>query len=699
MAEELTELSALHGFADGDINTDGYLAVIPAYQKVYLADGRDFDDKGYHKIDHINTKVVGTSDAALTNGEPVTQATSGAKGFYDECTDVKLAGAITVASVPFQLGEKVTQLVTLAEGYVVYVGSGFINVCTISRNNSTGVVIPFTASVNDVTGVTSGAVMATVDTVSTDGTDRFHYIYRTTTTEFDQDNAITGGISGSILTPLTAADGSPDLGACIQHFYPDASGSDGTFTVTYEGETTAAIAYNASTATITTAIDLLSTVTAGDIVVSGTTFDSGNSTTPLIFTFLSTLGSVNGATITESMGTTTSVTTKILQTGFTTITAPPHWLTWKPQAPGIFPDGGSNVGCLCFGRVFLNSMNNPHQWFYSRTAKPTDWDAAQTDVAAAGSSQSAKAGEVGNPIIATVGYKDYFLIFGCASEVWILRSDPLQGGVLTAVSKVTGFFSPTSWCWDDDNNLYFLGLDGIYMLTAEAIINAQPPKNITKKNVPKLVQRMGLNRRTDRVAMEYDKERYGIEISISAKDGDWSTNFWLDLRTGGVFPDAFPNRQHSASMLYYDPYKSSSRALLMGGYDGWIRKYDDTEKNDEGSNAIDSFVNLGPIASTREPRMRVETNETSLVLGEDSDGVTIDIYTGDSADNLVSTVIAGTNTPLATKVLTGDGLRNSIRNRVSGKAISHKISNSNADETWSMEDINMKLKESGRKKV
>jgi len=43
----LTELVAAHGFADGDINTDGYVAVIEAWQKIYYADGRDFDEKGY----------------------------------------------------------------------------------------------------------------------------------------------------------------------------------------------------------------------------------------------------------------------------------------------------------------------------------------------------------------------------------------------------------------------------------------------------------------------------------------------------------------------------------------------------------------------------------------------------------------------------------------------------------------------------
>lgn len=713
----LTKLDSEHGFPpSGDINTDGYLAVVPSFQEVFIADGRDFDDKGYHRLDFYTTKVVGTADGALTFGEAVIQDSSGVTGYYFGCEDVKLTitGNIGDVDVPFQLGELVSQAVTLAKGYVNYVGlasdgTGFINVVPISRNPTTGALIDFTASSNAITGATSGATAAVVGAVSAISIDKFHYIYRTSTTEFDQNNDIVGNLSGQKVTPLTAADGSPDAGSAIQHVYTvTGAGSSGTFTLTYDGQTTTDIAYNANAATIKTALEVLSTVTVDDIAVtfqSGSDFSAVTPTNAMILTFISTLGSVNPVSGTESMGTATAIVVKPFTTGFTTVTAPPHWKTWKPVAnnsavtdPGIMPDGGSNIGTLCFGRIFLNSMKNPNIWFCSRVGDPLDWDSSQTDVAAATTSQNAKAGEVGAPITAMVAYKDHYLIFGCTNEVWIMRSDPLQGGVNTNVSRSTGFFGPNSWAWDDKNNLYFLGTDGIYMLSAEAIINAQPPVNITKERVPKLVTSMGLNRRTDRVVMGYDKERYGIEISVTQKDGAWSTVFWLDLRTGGIFPDSFPSGQDPASLFYFDSYKTTERGLLMGGYDGFIRKFDEAEKDDEGSNAINSFVSIGPFVSTREPRMKVETNETSLVMGEDTDGITVDIHTGDSGDNVVTKVIAG-STPLVTKTLAGDGVQNSVRQRVSGKGIAIKLKNSTASETWSIEDVNIELKESGRKKV
>jgi hypothetical protein len=381
----------------------------------------------------------------------------------------------------------------------------------------------------------------------------------------------------------------------------------------------------------------------------------------------------------------------------TGVVSPPHWLNWIPT-DGDLPDGGSNIGCLCFGRIFLNSMLNPHQWSCSRIFDPLDWDTSQTDVGSATISQNAKAGEVGDAIVAMIPYKDSYLIWGCANEMWILRSDPLQGGVNTCLSKATGIFSPTSYCWDDKNNLYFLGTDGIYSLSSEAIYNAQPPENITKQRIPKLITSLKLNRRTDRVVMGYDKQRYGIQVAITQQDGQWSVNFWIDLRTGGVFPDTFPSTQTQSSIFYFNSFKSEERGLLLGGYDGFIRKYDETAKSDEGSNTIESSVVLGPINSnSSDTRAKVAINEISLTLGDESDGIDVNVYQAKSADLLVDNILDNA-TPALTKTFTGDSLKNSIVDKVAGISTAMKISNSTVDQSWSTEEINIILSNEGRQK-
>ena len=66
--------------------------------------------------------------------------------------------------------------------------------------------------------------------------------------------------------------------------------SSGTFTLTYEGQTTAAIAYNASTTSIQDALEALSNVNPNDITVEGSRLSQAGATT---FTFRDTAGDVN----------------------------------------------------------------------------------------------------------------------------------------------------------------------------------------------------------------------------------------------------------------------------------------------------------------------------------------------------------------------------------------------------------------------
>jgi flagellar hook-associated protein 2 len=88
--------------------------------------------------------------------------------------------------------------------------------------------------------------------------------------------------------------------------------TDGTFTLTYDGQTTAAIDRGASTAQIQDALEALSNVEAGDITVSGVKLRDDGDT---IFTFHDTLGdvsmiSIDTSNLIPSSGWTFSETTK-----------------------------------------------------------------------------------------------------------------------------------------------------------------------------------------------------------------------------------------------------------------------------------------------------------------------------------------------------------------------------------------------------
>ena len=378
------------------------------------------------------------------------------------------------------------------------------------------------------------------------------------------------------------------------------------------------------------------------------------------------------------------------------IVAPPHWLNWT-LSTGSFPDGGSNIMALCWGRVFMNSIQNPHQWFATRINDPLDLLLVVDDVASAQNSQATKkAGLVGDKIIAMIPYKGNTMVFGCLNNMFVMRADPAKGGFFTTLSDTTGIFSDTAYCWDDKNNLYFMGSDGIYGLTAAAIIEGQPPTNLTKEHLPKLISNLGLNRRTDRVTMEYDKDRYGIEISVSQYDGVWSAIFWLDLRTGGVFPEEYQEAHTPTILAYFDSRVKSQRTLLAGCNDGYIRKWDESEKSDDGAAAIESEVLLGPIVG-QNIRAKVSLDELSIRTGIDTDSITASVYSGLTAQHLIKNVIDN-ESPKVSKTFAVDKLLPSIRQHVEAVAVGIKLSNDSVASSWSMEKIDIDLQESGRSK-
>jgi hypothetical protein len=97
--------------------------------------------------------------------------------------------------------------------------------------------------------------------------------------------------------PLTLLTTNVGYDTEVQTLTADAAAINGTFTLTYGGQTTSALAYNANAATIKAALEALSTVNANDIAVAGTTLDSGG---PLTFTFIASLGNVSLLTIDDS---------------------------------------------------------------------------------------------------------------------------------------------------------------------------------------------------------------------------------------------------------------------------------------------------------------------------------------------------------------------------------------------------------------
>jgi len=152
----------------------------------------------------------------------------------------------------------------------------------------------------------------------------------------------------TISVSTTAATGSGSPVNEVQTVTLTGTPSGGTFTLTYDGQTTGTIAYNASAATVTNALEALSNIGSGDVAVTGS---AGG---PWTVTFTGALAGTNvpqmtadGSSLTGGSGETLNVTTEVASAG------PNHWdtaLNWLPE--GV-PENGDdvrfelgNVNCL-----------------------------------------------------------------------------------------------------------------------------------------------------------------------------------------------------------------------------------------------------------------------------------------------------------------------------------------------------------------
>ncbi|WP_280319880.1 hypothetical protein [Nocardia wallacei] len=120
------------------------------------------------------------------------------------------------------------------------------------------------------------------------------------------------------------------------------SPTGGTFTLTYSGQTTSAIAYNASASTVQTALAALSNIGAGNVAVTGS---NGG---PYTVTFQGTLGSKNVAQMTASGASLTGGTSP----GVTVATS-------TAGVTGHYPNGYIPSGCAV-GKVTATGLFGPY---------------------------------------------------------------------------------------------------------------------------------------------------------------------------------------------------------------------------------------------------------------------------------------------------------------------------------------------------
>lgn len=321
------------------------------------------------------------------------------------------------------------------------------------------------------------------------------------------------------------------------------------------------------------------------------------------------------------------------------------------------------------GRIAMSGLReDPQNWFLAKSGDPLDWDysPATSSALQAVAGNNSNAGLLGDVVTALCPYLDDVMLIGGATSLWIMRGDPAAGGLIDNVSRTIGIIGPDSWCWDSVGIFYFMAVNGLYRLTS----SSGTPELISKKRLDKTFGDIDIA--TNRIMLVYDPHWQGVHIFISPQSQPTtaSTHWWWDERTDSFHKDQYPIVHGPTSVLAFEGDIPSETAILMGGYDSFVRQFDETVFSDDGTN-INSFVRFTPIVIGGVMGSSL-IDDINLILDQQSDNVTIKVWSGDTVEEAERLADAG-GAPRFSRIITS-GRNSAIRNRRAANAFIIELS-------------------------
>jgi len=379
---------------------------------------------------------------------------------------------------------------------------------------------------------------------------------------------------------------------------------------------------------------------------------------------------------------------------------PPHWYDYTVFGAdadnyGIIPDRVYQI-CKYRGRIQLSGdPNYPHQWYQSSQLNPFDFLYVAGDAQSPVAGNNADCAEVGDIIKVAIPYSDDYLIYGCANELWVMSGDAAFGGELNPIDTTTGILGDRAWCWDDKSNLYIMGTAGLLRIPK----GFGQIENLTRELWPDFIEDLALDSSLHRIVLAFDPEKVGIHIFKTTLATGACVGWWYDLRVGGLFPDAIPTTMGIYSAFYYQTENPSYRKLLVGCADGYIKSFDKTTKNDDGTK-ITSYVGFAPLALSTHPRKDGIIKNIDVVTGIgdiDSNNVVCTVHTARTAGQIIKKLNDGDAASFTKTFIAPNWTKSNLdRRSVRGQWGAIVLTNSALAESWSMERLIVDSKEIGR---
>ncbi len=354
-------------------------------------------------------------------------------------------------------------------------------------------------------------------------------------------------------------------------------------------------------------------------------------------------------------------------------------------AKGQAPTGATAVAVYRDRAVWAKG----HIWSMSRQGDHLDYsysdDAA--DSARAVAATNAEAGQLGQPIVALANHGDDYLVFFCEYSIWVLRGDPAYGGQLDNLSHQVGLVGPHAWCYGPSQEIIFLSRDGLYVFAVGAEASLV---NLSREKMPRELR--DVDRTASYISMEYDSQDRGVHIFITPRAETQATHWWYDWNNQSFWPVQVPATMQAASALAYAESPSDSRFVMIGGLDGYVRRFSTSAGDDDGTD-IEAYVLVGPYRLGGDMAHDGILSELFATMDQGSGSVTWSLRADDYAELAVQSIASAQATG------TWSSGRSVVEHpRVRGGSAVLKIG-SNGSTRWALESVTATAQQAGRSRV
>jgi hypothetical protein len=204
----------------------------------------------------------------------------------------------------------------------------------------------------------------------------------------------------------------------------------------------------------------------------------------------------------------------------------------------------------------------------------------------------------------------------------IQRGDPTLNPAPDVISRDIGIVGFAAFCYTPEQVILGLSGDGLYLFQASP---DAAPTRVSRERLPK--ELLNINTTLYDAQMAFDVEKQGVIIVVTPKtEGLPGAYFFFDWQKKAFWPESYISFHEPTAMVVHTLDGTSTRTVIFGSRDGYLRHFVDASGGDDG-NAISTSALLGPFM-LGSPSMIGLLHRIWLELDNRSASVTVDILVG-----------------------------------------------------------------------